>query len=159
MAEYSATLTPPKTSVGTELWYSEKETPSTTADLIQIFLVQEIPTLKSAPEAVTYSCLESPNEGTARGVAKSETLTVPILFSEAQHDALKALADANTQLYFWVKLPDTTAAESGKPLTFKFSGTIYLENDTISNNSTIQENLTIYRDMVVGEQKGLPTVS
>ena len=159
MAQYSATLTPPKTSSGTELWYSEKETPTTASDLIQIFLVQEVPTLKSAPEAVTYSCLESPNEGTARGVAKAESLKVPVLYSEQQHDKLKALSDANKQLYFWVKLPDETATESGKPLTFKFSGTIYLANDTVSLNGIIQDNLTIYRDMNVSEQKGLPTVS
>lgn len=159
MAEHSATLTPPKVSAGTELWYSTNETPATSADLIQIFLVQEIPTIKAAPEGVTYGCLESKSQGVAEGVANAESLTVPILYSEDQHDALKALADAKTQIYFWVKLPESTAGEAGKPLTFKFSGTIFIGNDTISLNGILQENMTIYRDMDVTEQKGLPTVS
>lgn len=157
--EISKTLTPPKVSAGTELWYSTSSAPTTSEQLIQIFLVQEIPTIKAAPEGVTYGCLESPNQGIASGVANAESLTVPILYSEGQHDSLKELADAKRQLYFWVKLPDSTATEEGKPLTYKFSGTIFLGNDTISLNGMLQENMTIYRDMSVEEQKGLPDVS
>lgn len=159
MAEVSATLTPPKTSVGTELWYSIKKIPSAVADLIQIFLVQEIPELEDAPEPVTYSCLESSHEGTAQGVSKAKSLEVPILYSEAQHDALKTLSDAKTQMYFWVKLPDSTAATANKPLTFSFSGTIHIGNDKFSSNGILQEKVTIYRDPTITEQKGLPTVT
>lgn len=159
MAANSPTLTPPKTSVGTELWYSTKKTPAVTADLIQIFLVQEIPALQSAPESVSYSCLESPNEGTAEGVAKAESLKIPVLYSEEQHDAMKVLSDAKTQVYFWVKLPDSTAATTGKPLTFAFSGTLFQSNNTISNNGILQDDVTIFRDMTVTEQKGLPSVT
>ncbi|MCY1715225.1 hypothetical protein [Caproiciproducens galactitolivorans] len=159
MAQNNPSLTPPKTSMGTELWYSTKKAPTAKADLIQIFLVQEIPALESAPESVSYSCLESPNEGTAEGVAKAESLKIPVLYSETQHDALKALSDAKTQIYFWVKLPDSTAAVEGKPLTFVFSGTVHLSNNTISNNGVLQDEMTIFRDMTVTEQKGLPSVT
>lgn len=159
MAEVSANLTPPKTSVGTELWYSTKKVPTAVSDLIQIFLVQEIPELEDAPESVTYSCLESPHEGTAQGISKAKSIEVPILYSEKQHDPLKVLSDAQTEIYFWIKLPDSTAATLGKPLTFAFSGTIHIGNDKISNNGIIQEKMTIYRDPTITEQKGLPSVT
>ncbi|HEX3018615.1 MAG TPA: hypothetical protein VHP31_12295 [Caproicibacter sp.] len=159
MAEVNATLTPPKTSVGTELWYSTKKVPSVAADLIQIMLVQEIPELEDAPDPVTYSCLESSHEGTAQGISKAKSIEVPILYSEKQHDPLKVLSDAQTEVYFWVKLPETTAATTGKPLTFAFSGTIHIGNDKISNNGILQEKMTIYRDPTITEQKGLPSVT
>lgn len=158
MAEVSATLTPPKTSVGTELWYSTKKVPASASDLIQIMLVQEIPELEDAPDPVTYSCLESSHEGTAQGISKAKSLEVPILYSETQHDALKALSDAKTQLYIWVKLPESTAVTAGKPNTYAFSGTIHIGNDKFSSNNILQEKMTIYRDPTITEQKGLPVV-
>ena len=159
MAEFNASLTPPKTSVGTELWYSTKAAPSAKADLIQIFLVQEVPETEDAPESVTYSCLESSHEGTAQGVSKAKSIEVPVLYSETQHTALKALSDAKTQLYFWLKYPDSTAVTAGKPLVKAFSGTIFLTADKASSNAMLQDKMTIYRDPAITEQQGLPSVT
>lgn len=143
----SATTTP-KTTMKTELWYS---TNSNYTSLKQIFMIQEIPVLQAPKEAINYGCLESSVEFTTEGTRKAETITVPLLYVEAQHNELKALADANTEIYFAVKLPESTTATAGHPLCEKFSGTIDLSIDTMSIDGMIQENLTIYKDSVVTE--------
>ena len=143
----SATTTP-KTTMRTELWYS---TSSSYTSMKQIFMAQEIPVLQSPKDAVNYGCLESSTEFQCEGTRKAETITVPILFVEAQHNELKALADANTELYFAVKLPDSTTATTGHPICEKFSGTIDLTFDSMSIDGMIQENLTIYKDSTVTE--------
>lgn len=143
----SATTTP-KTTMRTELWYS---TNSNYTSLKQIFMVQSIPTLQPPKEAINYGCLESSTEFQTEGTRKAETISIPILYVEAQHNELKALADANTELYFVTKLPDSTAATSGHPLACKFSGTIDITLDEQSLDSMIQETLTIYKDSTVEE--------
>ena len=143
----SATTTP-KTTMKTELWYS---TNSNYTSLKQIFMIQEIPVLQAPKEAINYGCLESSVEFTTEGTRKAETITVPLLYVEAQHNELKALADANTEIYFAVKLPESTTATAGHPLCEKFSGTIDLSIDTMSIDGMIQENLTIYKDSIVAE--------
>ena len=143
----SATTTP-KTTMRTELWYS---TSSSFSSMKQIFMVQEIPVLQSPKDAINYGCLEASTEFTTEGTRKAETITVPILLVEAQHNELKALADANTELYFAVKLPDSTTATTGHPICETFSGTIDLVFDTLSIDGMIQENLTIYKDSIVTE--------
>lgn len=143
----SATTTP-KTTMRTELWYS---TSSSFSSMKQIFMVQEIPVLQSPKDAINYGCLEASTEFTTEGTRKAETITIPILLVEAQHNELKALADANTELYFAVKLPDSTTATTGHPICETFSGTIDLVFDTLSIDGMIQENLTIYKDSIVTE--------
>ena len=149
MAEVNTNATTtPKTTMKTELWYS---TSSSLTSLKQIFMVQEIPVLQAPKEAVNYGCLESSTEFQTEGTRKAETITVPILFVEAQHNELKALADANTELYFVVKLPDSTSATAGHPICEKFSGTIDVSLDTLPIDGMITENLTIYKDSPVTE--------
>ena len=143
----SATTTP-KTSMRTELYYT---TNSGYTGLTQIFMVQEIPALQSPKDAINYGCLESSTEFTTDGTRKAETITVPLLYVEAQHNTLKSLASAGTKLYFVVKLPESTTATAGHPNCYKFSGAIDLTLDTMSIDGMIQENLTIYRDSLVTE--------
>lgn len=143
----SATTTP-KTSMRTELWYS---TNSGYTGLKQIFMVQEIPVLQAPKDAINYGCLEASTEFQTEGTRKAETIKVPVLLVEAQHNELKALADANTEIYFCVKLPESTTATAGHPICEKFSGTIDLTFDTFSIDGMIQENLTIYKDSLVTE--------
>lgn len=154
MAEVNtAATTTPKITAGTELWYAKKATPTS---LEQIFMVQEIPKLESAPEPKTYSSLESAEEFSTPGKKKSETIEIPLLYVEEQHDELKALSDSKEQLIFYVKLPDSTAAEKGKPLTYTFPGTIHLANDSFADDDMIKESITIYKNGKVEEIKGLP---
>lgn len=145
--------TTPQTSMETELYYSTAESGT---ELKQIFQVQEIPTLVSAQDPVTYSNLESQEEYAAKGTRKYESIAIPILYVEAQHDELKALETADTSVWFFVKLPDSTAETTDKPLTFKFKGKLSLSNDTISIDGMLQETITIFRESTVTELKGLP---
>lgn len=141
----SATTTP-KTSMKTELWYSTEGGTKT-----QIFMVQSIPQLQTPQEPITYGCLESSTEFQTKGTRKAESIAIPILYVAEQHTALKALAEANTKLTFYVKFPDSTAATSEQPLTYTFSGTIDLANDEITIDGMLAETITIYRDSVVTE--------
>lgn len=145
--------TTPKGTARTELHYATSETGT---GMKQIFMVQEIPKLESAPEPKTYSALESSEEFATPGKKKYEAIEIPILYVEEQHDELKALSNAGTQVWFFVKLPDETAANSGRPLTYKFPGTLHIANDSISNDDMIKETLTIYKSGKVQEIKGLP---
>lgn len=147
MAEVNTSAkTTPKTSMKTELWYSADGGAKT-----QIFMVQSIPQLQTPQEPITYGCLESSTEFQTKGTRKAESIAIPILYVAEQHTALKALAEANTKLTFFVKFPDSTAATSEKPLTYTFSGTIDLANDEISIDGMLAETITIYRDSVVTE--------
>ena len=87
------------------------------------------------------------------------SLTIPILFTESQHDLLKARADANKDSYWFIKLPDSTAETTGKPLVFYFTADCDLGMDTIAIDDMLKENLTLYRSSEVQESKGFPTVS
>lgn len=154
MAEVNAAAkTTPKGTARTELHYATSENGT---GLKQIFMVQEIPKLESAPEPKTYSALESSEEFATPGKKKYETIEIPILYVEEQHNELKSLSDAGTQVWFFVKLPDETAANPGTPLTYKFPGTLHIANDSISDDDMIKETLTIYKSGKVQEIKGLP---
>lgn len=145
--------TTPKVSTLSTLWYAS----TATGEKTQVAYVQEIPALKSAKEAITYNALDLDEEQQAKGSRKAETLTIPLLFTESQHDALKALADSDNEYYWFVKLPDATASTSGSPLVFSFTGACDLANDTIAIDDMLKENLTIYRSSNVTETKGFPT--
>lgn len=143
----------PKVSTLSTLWYAETRTGERT----QVAYVQEIPPLKSAKEAITYNALDLDEEQQAKGSRKAETLTIPLLFTEAQHDQLKALADSDKEYCWFIKLPDSTASTEGKPLVFDFTGACDLGMDTIAIDDLLKENLTIYRSSKVEETKGFPT--
>ena len=147
--------TTPKVSTLSTLWFGNTKTGEKT----QVAYVQEIPPLKSAKEAITYNALDLDEEQQAKGSRKAETLNIPLLFTETQHDTLKALADSDNEYYWFVKLPDATAVTSGKPLVFNFTGACDLANDTIAIDDLLKETLTIYRSSSVEETKGFPTAN
>jgi hypothetical protein len=143
----------PKVSTLSTLWYSE----SLAGDRTQVAYVQEIPPLKSAKEAITYNALDLDEEQQAKGSRKAETLTIPLLFTEKQHDTLKTLADSDKEYYWFIKLPESTAQTTDKPIVFNFTGACDLGLDTIAIDDLLKENLTIYRSSAVNETKGFPT--
>lgn len=145
--------TTPKVSTLSTLWYAD----SLSGEKKQVAYVQEIPALKSAKEAITYNALDLDEEQQAKGSRKAETLTIPLLFTEAQHDELNALANSDAEYTWFVKLPDATASSNGKPLVFSFTGACDLGMDTIAIDDLLKENLTIYRSSKVTETKGFPT--
>lgn len=143
----------PKVSTLSTLWVAE----SLTGERTQVAYVQEIPALKSAKEAITYNALDLEEEQQAKGSRKAETLTIPLLFTESQHDELKEKAESDKEYYWFIKLPEATASSSGKPIVFYFNGACDLGMDTIAIDDLLKENLTIYRSSKVLESKGFPT--
>lgn len=141
-------ITTPKTTMQTELWYS---TSASYTNLTQIFMVQEIPQFDPPKEPVVYGSLESTTEFQTEGTKKAETITVPLLYVEEQHTELKELENDKTKVYFIVKLPNSTVA-SGQPKCFKFSGTVSLALDPLTQgDNMIQESLNIFKDSIVTE--------
>lgn len=143
----------PKVSTLSTLWVAS----TLTGERTQVAYVQEIPALKSPKEAITYNALDLEEEQQAKGNRKAETLTIPLLFTEEQHDILREKAESDEEFYWFVKLPDSTATTTGKPLVFNFTGACDLGMDTIAIDDMLKENLTIYRSSKVNETKGFPT--
>ena len=145
----------PKTSILTKLYYSE----NLVADPSQVLYVQEIPRLEGSAEAVVYNALEFESERQEQGSKTAETIEIPVLYAESQHDTLKTLSDAQTPLYFYVKYPEATATTTGYPLVKYFTGTLNLIGDAISIGEMLQDVVSIYRTSDVEESKGFPSAS
>jgi hypothetical protein len=123
----------------------------------QVAFVQSIPEFLKAPEGITYSALDIPDERQAEGRQKAENLEIEILFKEDQYDELKALQTAKTNGYWAIQLPEDTAAQQGKPLTWYFTGTCYVGMSEIALDDMLKSKLTIYRSSEIKESKGFPT--
>ena len=143
----------PKTSILTKIYYSTAKV----ASKEQVLYAQEIPQLEEPAEAISYNALDFEAERQEQGTKTASTIAIPVLYTEDQHDALKLLSDAKTELYWFVQLPETTAETPGSPLVKYFSGSMNLVGDTISIGDMLQETLTIYRNSDVEENKGFPS--
>ena len=147
----------PKTSTMTKLFHAD-----TLSDLIdsskrkQVAFVQSIPEFLKAPEGVTYSALDIPDERMAEGRQKAENLEIEILFKEDQYDELKALQTAKTNGYWAIKLSEDTSS-TGKPLTWYFTGTCFIGMSEIAIDDMLKSKITIYRSSEIKESKGFPT--
>ena len=148
----------PKTSTLTKLFHAD-----TLADLQaeakrkQVAFVQSIPEFLKAPEGITYSALDIPDERQAEGRQKAERLEIEILFKEDQYDELKALQTAKTNGYWAIQLPESTASTTGKPLTWYFTGTCFIGMSEIAIDDMLKSKITIYRSSEIKESKGFPT--
>nr|DAN02498.1 MAG TPA: tail tube protein [Caudoviricetes sp.]DAO79997.1 MAG TPA: tail tube protein [Caudoviricetes sp.] len=147
----------PKTSTMTKLFHAD-----TLSDLIdsskrkQVAFVQSIPEFLKAPEGVTYSALDIPDERMAEGRQKAENLEIEILFKEDQYDELKALQTAKTNGYWAIQLSEDTSS-TGKPLTWYFTGTCFIGMSEIAIDDMLKSKITIYRSSEIKESKGFPT--
>ena len=148
----------PKTSTMTKLFHADTlEDLKTEGTRKQVAFVQIIPEFLKAPEGITYSALDIPDERQAEGRQKAENLEIEILFKEDQYDELKALQTAKTNGYWAIQLPEDTAAQQGKPLTWYFTGTCYIGMSEIAIDDMLKSKLTIYRSSEIKESKGFPT--
>ena len=148
----------PKTSTMTKLFHADTlEDLKSASERKQIAFVQSIPEFLKAPEGITYSALDIPDERQAEGRQKAENLEIEILFKEDQYDELKALQTAKTNGYWAIQLPEDTAAQQGKPLTWYFTGTCYIGMSEIAIDDMLKSKLTIYRSSEIEESKGFPT--
>ena len=147
----------PKTSTLTKLFHADTlEDLKSAEKRKQIAFVQSIPEFLKAPEGITYSALDIPDERQAEGRQKAESLEIEILFKEDQYDELKALQTAKTNGYWAIQLPESTS-EAGKPLTWYFTGTCFIGMSEIAIDDMLKSKITIYRSSEIKESKGFPT--
>lgn len=148
----------PKTSTMTKLFHADTlEDLKSASKRKQIAFVQSIPEFLKAPEGVIYSALDISDERMAEGRQKAENLEIEILFKEDQYDELKAVQTAKTNGYWAIQLPESTASESGKPITWYFTGTCFVGMSEIALDDMLKSKLTIYRSSEIQESKGFPT--
>ena len=150
-------MSEPKASTLTKLFHADS-----LADLKdsskrkQIAFVQNIPEFLKAPEGITYSALDIPDERQTEGRQKAENLEIEILFKEDQYDELKVVQKAKTNGYWAIQLPEETSS-TGKPLTWYFTGTCHVGMGEIAIDDMLKSKLTIYRSSEIKESKGFPT--
>lgn len=154
MATYNPALTPPAATKFTELWYATEED----TDLKQVFGVQSIPVIVSAPEDITYRTLESDTEFSVDGVRPFENINIETLYYKEQQDELKALEKSKIIPWWYVKLPDITAGTSAgaKPDVIKWRGTLAVALSEIPLDDMIRATLTIGKTTVPEIIDGLP---
>lgn len=145
----------PKTSTLTKIYYSE----TLTGEKKQVAFVQSIPEFLKAPEGITYSALDIIDERQVEGRQKAENIEIEFLFTEEQYDELKAVEAAKTNGYWFIQLPDSTAATTGKPLTWYFKATCYVGMSEIALDDMLKSKVTLYRNSAIEENKGFPTVT
>ncbi len=145
----------PKTGMLTKIYTSDKEFPLE-EDLDLIMYTEEIPAIEDPAEASTYQTTDMDGEEQSKGPKKATTPAIPVLYTSAQHDRLKAIADSNESLYFFIRYPKHTCAEGEEPLVKSFSAQMDLTGDTITAGDFIKDTLTLYRNSSVRETHGLP---
>lgn len=114
-----------------------------------------IPALEEAPEPIKKKILDLDYEVTSPGVKTTSQVTVPVLYTEKQHKILKAME--GKKLYAFLKYPDETAEETGKPLVKYFTCMIKVIDDTKTVENYLRDNLVLYRSGEVLESYGFPT--
>jgi hypothetical protein len=145
----------PKTSVLTKIYYADDVDSARS----QVIYVQEIPILEEAAEAIAYNALDFESERQEQGTKAATTIEVPILYSETQHDTLKAISDAKSEKVWFIEYPEATAVTPGSPLVKYFTGTMNLVGEAIAINEMLLDKITLYRNSDITEQKGLPVVT
>ena len=149
----------PKTSTLTKLFHAEDLAKLVAeATRKQVAFVQSIPEFLTAPEPIAYSALDIDDERQAPGRKKAESIEIELLFTEEQYDELKAIQNKKTNGYWAIQLPEETATEAGKPLTWDFTGTCQIGMSEIAIDDMLKAKLTIYRSSGVEESKGFPAV-
>lgn len=144
----------PYSTMLSKLYYSKTKEGEKT----QVAYVQEIPDFDPAPEGIQWSALDTDYTGQAPGRRSADAIPVPILFTEEQHDELKAL-DKTKDYYWFILLPEETAVQTGKPVCFYFQAKARIGMNALAVDEMLQETLTLYKSTAVEESKGLPTTS
>ncbi len=152
MAEFNPALTPPQSTVGTELYYATTEDTS----LKQVFGTQGIPIINAPPEDITYRTLESSTEFAVPGVRPYETIEIETLYYQEQYDELENVSESG-DLWWYVKLPNGTSPTGSNPKVIKWKGALSVSVGELSQDDMIRSTLTIGKSSVPETIEGLPT--
>lgn len=143
----------PAVSTKTELSYSTTLGGTRT----DIGYVQSIPEMLKAPDPINYSAVDIPDERQAQGRIKAEDMEIEILFTESQWDEIRAVQEAGTEVWMYVKLPDGTANTDNKPVVFYFKATMAIGMGAIEIDDMLKSKVKLYRTSEIKESKGFPT--
>lgn len=141
----------PDLSTLSKLYYADEETGERT----QIAFTEEIPALEEAPEQITGTSVDIDYEFSRPGKIKAGTIEVPVFYTHTQHKRLKEIERKDK--VFFVEYPANTAPSGEKPLIKKFTGSLVVVGDTLSNDEWIKDTVTIYRTSKVEEIYEYPT--
>lgn len=159
MAETKTTSTPvettPQVAMKAELSYST----TLTGEKEKIGYVQKVGQLKTLKEGQTYSALDLDEERMAKGKRKAETVDIETMFIQEIHKKMKAIADANTSIFLFLKYPDTTASVADKPLVQTVKCTIDIAGQEMNDGDFIKDTIRVYKETEVVETDGYPTAS
>lgn len=152
MAVETPKTTTPQVAMKAEVSYAT----SLTGDKIQIGYVQKVGQLKTLKEGQTYSALDLDEERMAKGKRKAEAVDIEMMFIQETHKSMMAIADADTEIYLFLKYPDTTASVASKPLVQTVKCTIDIAGQEMSDGDFIKDIMRVFKNSTVVETDGYP---
>lgn len=151
--ETNVKTTTPQILMKAEISYST----SLTGNRIKIGYVQKMGALKTLKEGTAYSAVDLDEERMAKGKRKAEAVDIETLFIQSEHEALMALAEAETEIYLFAKYPETTAKEQGKPLVQTVKCDIDVAGNELSDGDFIKDTIRVFKHSKTVETAGYPT--
>ena len=148
----TAKTTTPQIAMKTELSYST----TLTGDRIKIGYVQKIGQLKALKDGQTYSALDLDEERMAKGKRKAEAVDIETMFIQETHKTMTGIADADTEIYLFLKYPESTASVAGKPLVQTVKCTIDIAGQEVNDGDFIKDTMRVFKKTKVVETDGYP---
>lgn len=152
MAGSTAKTTTPQIAMKTELSYST----TLTEERIKIGYVQKIGQLKALKDGQTYSALDLDEERMAKGKRKAEAVDIETMFIQETHKTMTGIADADTEIYLFLKYPESTASVAGKPLVQTVKCTIDIAGQEVNDGDFIKDTMRVFKNSKVVETDGYP---
>ena len=152
MAGSTAKTTTPQIAMKTELSYST----TLTGERNKIGYVQKIGQLKALKDGQTYSALDLDEERMAKGKRKAEAVDIETMFIQETHKTMTGIADADTEIYLFLKYPESTASVAGKPLVQTVKCTIDIAGQEVNDGDFIKDTMRVFKNSKVVETDGYP---
>ena len=153
------TITPKDTTPQIAMKAEVSYATTLTGEKTKIGYVQKIGQLKTLKEGTAYSAVDLDEERMAKGKRKAEAVDVEMLFIQETHKTIKAIADADTSIYLFVKYPETTASVANKPLVQTVKCTVDIAGQELSDGEFIKDTMRVFKETEVIETDGYPTTS
>lgn len=148
----TAKTTTPQVAMKAEVSYAT----TLTGDKKKIGYVQKVGQLKTLKEGQTYSALDLDEERMAKGKRKAEAVDIEMMFIQETHKSMMAIADADTEIYLFVKYPETTASVASKPLVQTVKCTIDIAGQEMNDGDFIKDTMRVFKNSKVVETDGYP---
>ena len=151
MADTPATTTP-QVAMKAEVSYAT----TLTGNRTKIGYVQKVGQLKTLKEGQTYSALDLDEERMAKGKRKAEAVDIEMMFIQEVHKAMGVIADEDTEIYLFVKYPESTASVASKPLVQTVKCTIDIAGQEMNDGDFIKDTMRVFKNSKVVETDGYP---